>query len=147
MRNARFQRLTEAFGARIERWPTAERMAGAELARMSSKVAAMLETARVIDDALDLATPRIDDDAVERLLARVSARVDEASRVPPAPMSIWARVRPHAPTAGFLTAMLLAGMIVGNVGWASSGSAVAASLDGILTSGYRQSTYLAALSE
>jgi len=147
MRNARFQRLTEAFGARIERWPTAERKAGVELARMSPKVAAMLETARVIDDALDLATPRIDDAAVERLLARVSVRIDEASRIPPAPMSIWARVRPHAPTAGFLTAMLLAGMIVGNVGWASSANAVAVSLDGILTSGYNQSTYLAALSE
>jgi len=145
MRNARFQRLTEAYGARIERWPTAERKAGTEHVRVSPKAAAALDGARALDDALDLAAVSVDDAAVERLLAGLSIRINEISRVPPAPSGFWTRVRPYMPAASFLSAMLVAGVIVGNVGWASAGSV--ASLDGILTSGYHQPTYIAALSE
>jgi len=138
--------LTEAFGARIESWPTAEQNDGEAFARLSPNAAAAMDAARVVDDALDLAAPAVDDAAVERLLARLSARIDEIERVPAVPVGLWTRFRPHLPTAGFLTAMWLVGVVVGNVGWTGS-EGVAASLDGILSAGYHQSLYLAALSE
>jgi hypothetical protein len=55
MKLARFEALLSSYGARLQRWPEAERAAAHVLLETSTRAQQLLEAAAVLDDALDRA--------------------------------------------------------------------------------------------
>lgn len=70
---AHFQRLLDAYGADIARWPPQDRQSARELLVASSEAARRWREAVRLDELLD-AMPASDGDEVERVIAGVSGR-------------------------------------------------------------------------
>ncbi|WP_165838712.1 hypothetical protein [Roseicella frigidaeris] len=108
MTPARFARLLDAHGPRLEGWPAPRRAAAAALLAVSAEARRQLAAAERLDAALGQVLPQPPPAALARLQARVAR---EIARSPlPVPAGRWARLgqrlRPAAPAGyGALAAM------------------------------------------
>lgn len=108
-----FGRLAETHGGDIGRWPDPVRGPALVLLARSDAARAILDEARAVDALLDQASePVVSDERAERVLARLSDRLDNLA--PPVPYSLMATRGTLRlwPTAGFLAAMGVAGFLV-----------------------------------
>ena len=111
MKLARFQRLAEAYGAEIERWPSSERDAARALLDESTEAKRFLDDARTLDAWLDAAAEDFGDADIERVWSGIRQKTRSTA---PVPATLWMRLRPHAPATAFLASMWAIGLIVGN---------------------------------
>lgn len=108
-----FGRMAELYGGDIKRWPADTRARALMLLAHSGEARAILDGAAALDAVLDrAAAPAVSDERAERVLARLSERMDDLA--PPVPYSLTAARNTLRlwPTAGFLAAMGIAGFLV-----------------------------------
>lgn len=137
MRIERFRHLADLHGAGIERWPMGERAAARDLVAAAPQAARILTEAAALDRLLDASHTRVGDEAVERVLAAVTLEIERESSAPalgPAisPPKSWPRAL--WPTAGFLVAMGLLGVLSGTLGGVETAPHHEASLATLVTS-------------
>lgn len=108
-----FGRAAELYGGDIERWPADIRARALMLIAHNDEARALLDEAATLDALLDrMSAPAVSDEQAERVLARLSERMDGLA--PPVPYSLMAARGTLRlwPTAGFLAAMGIAGFLV-----------------------------------
>jgi hypothetical protein len=130
----RFKKMTDSYGADLLRWPERERAAAQTLLEGSAEARALLADARMLDEALAVASTRQiaahrrnnhEDAALARLRSGVAARIAAASgrsRVSLLERALSITIRAALPTplgwAGLATAgslAVVAGLVVGSM--------------------------------
>ena len=101
----RFRALTRAYGARLERWPVAERAAATALFARSAEAKELIEQEQWLDVALSAEAPTALNAAFERKLAEIPVRHPQAS------LSLFRRWL-WAPALGWAVAAVL-GVVLG----------------------------------
>ena len=114
MTETRFEELSAAYGAALERWPEGERDAARELLAVSPDAQAMHDEARALDAALDGWTVPVPSEA---LMARILADAADVSA------SRGAAAEPARPAAAERPGLLA--RLFGEWGWRPAGAMMA----------------------
>jgi hypothetical protein len=114
MRRGNFHRLLDIHGARLQRWPTAERQSAERLLASDAKARAARDEGLRLEALLDCYVPRVDERAAGRILHRLSGLPARRRQAAWWRLSLpWDELAPAWPSLATFATVALLGILVG----------------------------------